>query len=99
MNYSWCFAASEVRKRWVWKKKKKRFPNSFPNVSWHSKSIFSGLSCSLHCVFQLLKFIDAYFHDISGSSVTVKYWSEPDIEKVTNQHGLQMQMKFNVIQT
>lgn len=24
MNYSWCFAASEVRKRWVWKKKKKK---------------------------------------------------------------------------
>lgn len=81
------------------KKKKKKFPNRFPNVGWHSKSIFSGLSCSLHCVFQSLKFIDAYFHDINGSSVTVKYWSEPDIEKVTKQHGLQMQMKFNVIQT
>lgn len=47
----------------------------------------------------MFKFIDAYFHDISGFPVTVKYWSEPDIEKVTNQQGLQMQMKFNVIQT
>jgi len=29
----------------------------------------------------------------------MKYWSETDIEKITSQNGLQMQINFNVIQT
>lgn len=47
--------------------------------------------------FLMFKFISQYLHDISEFSDIVKYCSVSDLEKLTSQYSLQMQI--SVIQT
>lgn len=69
---------------------KKTQQTGTPNVGCHLKSIFRHSSCSNLSV-------NIFKVSFCAFSITVKYWSESDLEKLTSQYSLQMQI--NVIQT